>query len=76
MDSGYHQPDQGVTNSLECLEGKREVPFQISHDVIYMWNLKKKKDTKELIYKTEIESQTWKTNMVIKGDGTCVGRRY
>ena len=27
-----------------------------------MWNLKKK-DTNELIYKTEIDSQTWKTNL-------------
>ena len=31
---------------------------QISYDIAYMWNLKKKKDTNELIYKTEIESQT------------------
>ena len=28
----------------------------------------KKNDTNELIYKTEIDSQTQKTNMVIKGD--------
>ena len=30
-----------------------------------MWNLKKKKkrDTKELIYKTEADSQTQKTNL-------------
>ena len=28
-----------------------------------MESKKKKKDTKELIYKTEIESQTWKTNL-------------
>ena len=26
-----------------------------------MWNVKKKKDTNELIYKTETDSQTWKT---------------
>ena len=30
---------------------------QISHDIAYMWNLKKK-DTNELIYKTEIDPQT------------------
>ena len=30
---------------------------QISYDVTYMWNLKKI-DTYELIYKTEIDSQT------------------
>ena len=28
------------------------------YDIIYMWNLKKKNDTKELPYKTEIDSQT------------------
>ena len=30
---------------------------QISYDTAYMWNLKKK-DANELIYKTEIDSQT------------------
>ena len=30
---------------------------QISYDITYMWNLKKKNGTNELIYKTEIESQ-------------------
>ena len=30
---------------------------QISYDIAYMWNLKKK-DTNELIYKTEIGTQT------------------
>ena len=33
---------------------------QISYDVAYMWNLKKKKDTNELIYKTETDSQTYR----------------
>ena len=28
-----------------------------------MWNIKKKKDTNELIYKTEIDPQTQKTNL-------------
>ena len=28
-----------------------------------MWNLKKKNDTNELIYKAEIDSQTYKTNL-------------
>ena len=32
---------------------------QISYDIAYMWNLKKKKrDTNELTYKTETDSQT------------------
>ena len=31
---------------------------QISYDIAYMWNLKKKKDTNECIYKTEIDPQT------------------
>ena len=34
---------------------------QISYDITYMWNLKK--DTNELIYKIEIDSQTQKTNL-------------
>ena len=34
----------------------------------YMWKLKKKKDTNEFIYKTERDSQTYKTNMVTKGE--------
>ena len=29
----------------------------------YMWKLKKKKDTNEFIYKTERDSQTYKTNL-------------
>ena len=32
---------------------------QMSYDIAYMWNLKKKKnDTNKLIYKTEIDPQT------------------
>ena len=33
-----------------------------------MWNVKKK-NTDELIYKTEMDSQTQKTNMVTKREG-------
>ena len=40
---------------------------QISYDVSSMWNLKKN-NTNELIYKTEVESQTGKTNLIIKKD--------
>ena len=28
-----------------------------------MWNLKEKKDTNKLIYKIEIDPQTWKINL-------------
>ena len=31
---------------------------QISYDITYMWNVKKKKDTNEFIYKTEINKPT------------------
>ena len=40
---------------------------QISYDITYMWNLKKD-GTNELIYKTEIESQMWKTNIQLLRD--------
>ena len=43
---------------------------QISCDITYMWNLKN--DTSELIYKTETDSQTQKTNSwlpKVKGGG-------
>ena len=36
---------------------------QISYDIAYMENLIKKKDTNELIYKTEADSQTKKINL-------------
>ena len=37
------------------------------YDITSMWNLKY--DISELIYKTETDSQTWKTNMIIEGEG-------
>ena len=41
---------------------------QISYHIPYMWNLKN--DTNELTYKTEIDSQTVKTNLWLpKGKG-------
>ena len=41
---------------------------QILYDIIYMWNLKS--NTNELVYKTEIDSQTLKTNLWLpKGKG-------
>ena len=43
-----------------------EVSQTKTHDITYMSNLKKK--TSEHIYKTEMDSQTLKTNMVIKGE--------
>ena len=33
----------------------------------YMWNLKKKNGTSELIYKTEIQSQVQKINLWLLG---------
>ena len=49
---------------------------QIPYDITYMWNLKKK-DTDELIYETEIDAQTQKTNSRLpkgKGGGKLGGR--
>ena len=42
-------------------QSKSDRERQISHDITYMWNLKKNNDTNELIYKTETDSQTLKT---------------
>ena len=36
---------------------------QISYDITHMWNLILKNDAKELIYKTETDSQISKTNL-------------
>ena len=45
---------------------------QTPHDITYMWNLKY--DTNELIYKTETDSQTWKTKLWLpKGKGSGGG---
>ena len=41
----------------------------MSYDITYLWNLKH--DTNELIYKTEIDSETLKTNLwLLKGPGS------
>ena len=54
---------------------KSDKERQISYDIAYMWNLKKKKkDTNERIYKTETDSQTSKTNLWLpKGKGVREG---
>ena len=44
---------------LSKISQTREI--QISYDITYVWNLKN--DTNELIYKTEMDSQTQKTNL-------------
>ena len=41
---------------------------EISFDIPYMWNLKRN-DTKELTYETEIDSQTYKTNLQLLESG-------
>ena len=48
----------GMDGSRDCHTewSKSEREKQLSNDVTYMWNLKK--ETNELIYKTEIDSQT------------------
>ena len=46
----------------------RQIERQIFYDINYVWNLKKK-DANELIYKTEINSQTEDKLTVIKGMG-------
>ena len=45
---------------------------QISYDIAYMWNLKKKNGTNEHIYKTETESQT-ENKLKATREGSRVG---
>ena len=53
-------------------EVKSDRERQISYDITYMWDLKY--DTNELIYKTEADSQTQKTNLWLpKGKGVGLG---
>ena len=47
----------GRTRDDHTKWSKSDTEQQISYDITYMWNVKKKKSTNELIYKTEIESQ-------------------
>ena len=49
--SNMHRPRDAHTKG-----GKSDRERQTSYDITYMWNLKN--DTNELIYKTEIDSQT------------------
>ena len=51
-----------------------EVRQRQRYGVTYMWNLKKKNDTKELIYKTEIDSDIENKFVGTKGDSWGVGR--
>ena len=48
MDGDYHTQ-----------RSKSDKERQISYVIIYMWNLREKKDTNELIYKIETDSQTY-----------------
>ena len=43
---------------MSIIKIPNHIPLQMSYGIIYMWNIKKKRDTNELIYKTEIDSQT------------------
>ena len=47
---------------------KSERERQIPYEIIYMWNLKKKNDTNEPIYKTEIDSDV-ENMQLTKGKG-------
>ena len=50
-------------DSIMLFEVKTKI--NVPYAITYMWNLKKKKksNNNELIYKTETDSQTWKTNL-------------
>ena len=57
--------DLEITKMSEVRE--RQIPYNI----IYMWNLKY--DTSELIYKTETDSQTQRTDLWLPGWGVGEG---
>ena len=50
------------TQNYHTKQSKPEKERQISY-ITHMWNLKKKIYTDELIYKTEIDPETQKTNL-------------
>ena len=55
----------GETGDGHTKWSKSDRERQISYDIAYMWNLKKKKNyTNELVYKTDIENKL----MVTKGE--------
>ena len=47
---------------LEVITLREVRERQTTYVITYMWKLKKKKDTNELIFRTEIDSQSLKTN--------------
>ena len=53
------------------MEGRER---QIPYDTTYMWNLKKKKDTNELISKTERLADIENKFMVTKGERVGEGK--
>ena len=57
-----------MTNTFTFIgkkESKSDLERHISHDIPFMWNLKNKNNTNELIYKTELDPQTYKTNLLL-----------
>ena len=67
------------TPPKKCALKKRinQTEKQILYDIIYTWNLKKKKNTNECICKTEIDSQIQRTNLYqreeVRGKGHIRG---
>ena len=67
------QVDLEIIILSEVSQRERQTPY----DITYMWNLKY--DTNELIYKTETESQTQKTNLWLpkeKGVGGGINQEF
>ena len=54
-------PFAATQMDLEIIIPSEASQRQISDDITHMWNLQY--DTNELTYKTERDSQTWKTNL-------------
>ena len=61
---------QGNHCGNEDGDSLKKIKTGLSYDIIYMWNLKY--GTNEPIYKTETDSQTWRTDLWLPG-GRGVG---
>ena len=65
-------PFAGMQTYLEMIVINKVSQRQISYDIIHIWNLFLKNYINKLIYRTETDSQSQKTNLWLpKGEWGC-----